>query len=488
MITSELNTWSLKFMCKALPAVTRIRTHTENLKQGFVIGSMMNDDRKGNLGHIYKIRSSKACSTYKKLKYEFVRENTCNVMEYKCVNVNSGRSFELLDSIHRASDAGVGSSSMPRGGTHKKINEVMRRGCRILQCAFHRGACQEKDGEMRISKQRLQHVTPLLLVSESSVYYTSDQCNLLSLTSDAQISSMGPPTAPYAVLQINFKSPHGKEVRVVAKADSEEVPFDLIIIRYLCTSSDVGVQPHWLALVKRLQDTFPLPKTSAVSTSLNGLGNFLYENELCYLKIVVACTGLVIVINRFIEMALPTAEFIPESLNFAVSFGQAQEPLSDICDSAWSRSSSISEGTTLSPWGLTTAGASASSTGPYTKKVLNSAFSTQITEVFKMVDPQQNSLIILQPSTIGLALNNIKSRWIDYARTLYNFQHCSKVSPNAEESAKKCFQLLAATAGITQDDEAVVVYFQKALSQRTLQNICHPIRAPSGIPVSYSSQ
>ncbi|VDL57530.1 unnamed protein product, partial [Hymenolepis diminuta] len=158
-------------------------------------------------------------------------------------------------------------------------------------------------------------------------------------------------------------------------------------------------------------------------------------------------------------------------LNFAVSFGQAQEPLSDIYDSAWSRSSSISEGTTLSPWGLTTAGASASSTGPYSKKVLNSAFSTQITEVFKMVDPQQNNLIILQPSTIGLALNNIKSRWIDYARTLYNFQHC-------KESAKKCFQLLAATAGITQDDEAVVFYFQKALSQRTLQNICHPTRTP----------
>ncbi|VDN97764.1 unnamed protein product [Rodentolepis nana] len=224
----------------------------------------------------------------------------------------------------------------------------------------------------------------------------------MNLTPDAQISKMGPPTGPYAVLQINFKSPSGKKTKVVPREDSDEVSFDL--------------------------------------------------------------------------------------LNFVVSFGQPQEPLSDICDSAWSRRSSTSESTTPSPWGLTTAGASATSTGPCTKKVLNSTFSTQIAEVFKLVDPQQNNLVILQPSTIGLALNNIKSRWIDHARTLYNFQHCSKVSPSAEESTKKCFQLLAATAGITQDDEAVVIYFQKALSQQTLQNICHPNRTPSGISMAPSTR
>lgn len=175
-----------------------------------------------------------------------------------------------------------------------------------------------------------------------------------------------------------------------------------------------------------------------------------------------------------------------DQLNFAVSFGQALETPPDNWELAWSRSSSLSEGPSSSPWGLPSANSAASTStpmtsfsGPVFKKTINSTFARQITEVFRMVDPVQNNLVILQPSTMSLALTAIRQRWIDYARTLYAFQTCCKVSSSVEESTRKCFQLLASTYGLTSDDEAVVLYWQRALSRRTRQDVCHPLPSTS---------
>ncbi|KAM7532770.1 hypothetical protein Aperf_G00000129651 [Anoplocephala perfoliata] len=248
-------------------------------------------------------------------------------------------------------------------------------------------------GYDRAVQGTLERHTDNAEVSESSAYYSASQCNLLSLTVDAQISKMGPPETPYVILQVNLVPLQTVEVRL----EPEEIP----------------------------QST---------------------DSEASF-----------------------------DQLSFAIAFGRALEPISDICDSAWSRRSSLSEGTAPSPWGLTTAGTSAPaadrSVGSAFKRALNSTFAKQITEVFRKVDPQQNIFVILQPSTIFLALNIIKSKWVDHARTLYSFQHCNKVSSNPDESTKKYFQLLASTTGIAADDEAVVAYFQQALSQQTRQNI-----------------
>ncbi|KAL5967026.1 Folliculin, partial [Taenia solium] len=172
-----------------------------------------------------------------------------------------------------------------------------------------------------------------------------------------------------------------------------------------------------------------------------------------------------------------------DQLNFAISFGQALETPSDNWELAWSRSSSLSENPASSPWGLPSANppASTSFPGSMFKKTINSTFARQITEVFRMVDPAQNNLVILQPSTMSLALTAIRQRWIDYARTLYAFQTCCKVSSSVEESTKKYFQLLASTYGLTSDDEAVVLYWQRALSRRTRQDVCHPFPSASTI-------
>uniref|UniRef100_A0A0R3XAD7 Folliculin_C domain-containing protein n=1 Tax=Hydatigena taeniaeformis TaxID=6205 RepID=A0A0R3XAD7_HYDTA len=176
-----------------------------------------------------------------------------------------------------------------------------------------------------------------------------------------------------------------------------------------------------------------------------------------------------------------------DQLNFAISFGQALEIPSDNWELAWSRSSSLSENPSSSPWGLPSSNYTVSTStpvttfsGPVFKKNINSTFARQITEVFRMVDPAQNNLVILQPSTMSLALTAIRQRWIDYARTLYAFQTCCKVSSSVEESTKKYFQLLASTCGITSDDEAVVLYWQRALSGRTRQDVCHPCSSNLG--------
>ncbi|KAL5108149.1 Folliculin [Taenia crassiceps] len=177
-----------------------------------------------------------------------------------------------------------------------------------------------------------------------------------------------------------------------------------------------------------------------------------------------------------------------DQLNFAISFGQALETPSDNWELAWSRSSSLSENPSSSPWGLPSANPAVPTStsvtsfpGPVFKKIINSTFARQITEVFRMVDPAQNNLVILQPSTMSLALTAIRQRWIDYARTLYAFQTCCKVSSSVEESTKKYFQFLASTYGLTSDDEAVVLYWQRALSTRTRQDVCHPFPSASTI-------
>uniref|UniRef100_A0A5K3FAQ5 Folliculin n=1 Tax=Mesocestoides corti TaxID=53468 RepID=A0A5K3FAQ5_MESCO len=169
-----------------------------------------------------------------------------------------------------------------------------------------------------------------------------------------------------------------------------------------------------------------------------------------------------------------------DQLNFAVSFGQALQAPSDSWEASWSRSSSLSGSIPSSPWGLSpsssvTSTTHTSPTPPQCKQPINSTFADQITNIFRMVDPLQTSVVILQPSTMSLAVAVIRQRWTSYARTLYAFQKCCKVSSNFEEATQKCFQFLSSVYGTTADDEAVVQFWQRALSRQTRLDICHPV-------------
>ncbi|VDN42368.1 unnamed protein product [Dibothriocephalus latus] len=76
-----------------------------------------------------------------------------------------------------------------------------------------------------------------------------------------------------------------------------------------------------------------------------------------------------------------------------------------------------------------------------------------------------------------MALAAIRQEWIDRARFFYSFKRCQGPTLVNDDAAKRCASVLAALQCSAPEDELIVRFWQKGLSHKTRQNVCHPHRS-----------
>ncbi|KAL7059386.1 hypothetical protein AAHC03_013591 [Spirometra sp. Aus1] len=101
---------------------------------------------------------------------------------------------------------------------------------------------------------------------------------------------------------------------------------------------------------------------------------------------------------------------------------------------------------------------------------IKSSFVRQVVNLFRVEPP-------VQSSTLNLALTAIRQEWIDRARFFYSFKRCQGPTLVNDEMTKRCASVLATLQCSAPEDELIVRFWQKGLSQKTRQNVCHTHRS-----------
>lgn len=176
------------------------------------------------------------------------------------------------------------------------------------------------------------------------------------------------------------------------------------------------------------------------------------------------------------------ADVVLKSLHFVPTFGLSLQPslatrqigqrkTSTGCSTALDGSQSPS---LVSPmpqpapaWAATSARAASP---PLPTPQNKSSLARQVVNLFRAEPP-------VPSSTLNLALAAIRQEWIDRARFFYSFKRCQGPALVNEDAAKRCASVLAALQCLTPEDEIIVRFWQKGLSQKTRQNVCHTHRS-----------
>jgi len=268
----------------------------------------------------------------------------------------------------------------------------------------------------------LSHFLPrgcIRMVNDSSEYVPAYVCNLLSLTPEASISC--PPACdPYLLLQVTMYSPSP----ILAASNS-----GLSFGRHSSTSME--------------------------------------DNE----------------------SIISEAELLLNSLHFVPSFGQAQAPgvrrqqshpasigqPPSVQPRRDSSTSSSSPAAWTAPMALSPPLIQAPSPLAFSSAASKSSFCTsakQFVALFQLEPP-------LHASTLNIAMEAIRQEWIDKARLFHSFKRCQGPMMGNDEACKKAIALLTSLGAASSDDELVIRFWQKALSQQTQQSGCHTAASAS---------